>query len=141
MPALEVSIMGWIADLLKEIPSAARYKAELEAMEKENTSLKAENAQLKAQLDTARKELAAVNAPASGLAKDAESVLVFIARHENSTVTQIARALGLNKDSVEMHLEDLATSKHIDASYVAGEEPEQYLLQGGRRYLHDKGLL
>ena len=28
--------MGWIADLLKEIPSAARYKAELETMEKEN---------------------------------------------------------------------------------------------------------
>ena len=26
--------MGWIADLLKEIPSAARYKSELEAIEK-----------------------------------------------------------------------------------------------------------
>ena len=32
--------MGWIADLLKEIPSAARYKAELETMEKENILLK-----------------------------------------------------------------------------------------------------
>ncbi len=32
--------MGWIADLLKEIPSAAGYKAQLEAMEKENVLLK-----------------------------------------------------------------------------------------------------
>jgi|GEM_PF-1736512 len=52
--------MGWIADLLKGIPSAARYKAELEEMEKENTSRKAENLRLKADLEALRKELAAL---------------------------------------------------------------------------------
>lgn len=31
--------MGWVADLLKEIPSAARYKAELEEMASENETL------------------------------------------------------------------------------------------------------
>jgi hypothetical protein len=32
--------MGWITDLLKEIPSAARYKSELEQMESENERLR-----------------------------------------------------------------------------------------------------
>ncbi|WP_295406363.1 hypothetical protein [uncultured Thiocystis sp.] len=41
--------MGLIADLLKEIPSTARYKAELEAMEKENVSLKAQIAVLRSE--------------------------------------------------------------------------------------------
>ena len=36
--------MGWIADLLKEIPSAARYKSELEAL-----ATKAENADVASQ--------------------------------------------------------------------------------------------
>jgi len=34
--------MGWVADLLREIPLSARYKSELEAMERENAELKAE---------------------------------------------------------------------------------------------------
>ena len=42
--------MGWIADLLKEIPSAARYKVELEAMAKENSSLKSQVSNLRQEL-------------------------------------------------------------------------------------------
>jgi predicted HTH transcriptional regulator len=133
--------MGWIADLLKEIPSAARYKAELEAMEKDNAALKMENANMKAQLENARQELVAANAPANALSGDAEKVLVFIANNEHSTATQVARALDVSKGAVEMHLEDLAASGHIDASYAMDEEPEHHLAQVGRRYLHDKDLL
>ena len=42
--------MGWISDLLKEIPSAARYKSELEAMEKKNAELKSEVAMLREEI-------------------------------------------------------------------------------------------
>lgn len=52
--------MGWLADLLKEIPSAARYKAELEELAAEHAALKKENAELKGALDKAAAELAAV---------------------------------------------------------------------------------
>jgi predicted HTH transcriptional regulator len=133
--------MGWIADLLKEIPSAARYKAELEEMEKENASLKAENATLKSQVETLRNELATLKTPSGGLPLDAEKILGFIAKNENTTAPHVARALGLNKGVVDMHLEDLMNSNHIDASFVMGEEPEYYLAQSGRRYLHGKGQL
>jgi len=43
--------MGWLADLLKEIPSAARYKAELEQLTSEHAALKEENTKLKAALE------------------------------------------------------------------------------------------
>lgn len=42
--------MAWLADLLKEIPSAARYKSELEAMARENEQLKEENTLLNSQI-------------------------------------------------------------------------------------------
>ena len=133
--------MGWIADLLKEIPSAARYKVELEEMEKQNATLKAENASLKSELEPLRNELAALKTSAGGLAQDAEKILAFIARNEDATAQQVARALGMSKGAADMHLEDLTTSNHIDASFVIGQEPEYYLAQTGRRYLHSKGLL
>ncbi|OGP51311.1 MAG: hypothetical protein A2Y79_03810 [Deltaproteobacteria bacterium RBG_13_43_22] len=49
--------MGWIADLLKEIPSAARYKFELEQLENENLSLKTENGVLQAKLLAAEEKI------------------------------------------------------------------------------------
>ena len=49
--------MGWIADLLKEIPSAARYKAELEAMEKENVLLKQKVSSLESDNKKLRQEI------------------------------------------------------------------------------------
>ncbi len=49
--------MGWIADLLKEIPSAARYKAELEAMEKENVLLNQKVSSLESENKNLRHEI------------------------------------------------------------------------------------
>lgn len=49
--------MGWIADLLKEIPSAARYKSELEAMERENAQLKQKVSVLESENKDLRQEI------------------------------------------------------------------------------------
>lgn len=133
--------MGWIADLLLEIPTAARYKAQLEAMENENTSLRAENSRLSSELEALRDELAVRNAPADGVHQDAERILDFIGSHENTTAPQIANAVSMAKGVVDMHLVDLRTSKHIDAPLAMNQEPPYYLTQTGRRYLHAKGLL
>ena len=133
--------MGWIADLLKEIPSAARYKAELEEMEKGNASLKVENSALKSERDALRKELEKHKTGGGGLSDDEDKILVFVAAHESATAPQISQSLSMTRGRVDMHLEDLRTSKHIDASYAVGQEPEYYLEQTGRRYLHAKGLL
>lgn len=56
--------MGWVADLLKEIPSAARYKSDLEklasdheVLKSENVALKDENTTLKSELHAAKEEI------------------------------------------------------------------------------------
>lgn len=49
--------MGWIADLLKEIPLSANYKVALEAMEKENGSLKSEKTALKADTEILKSQI------------------------------------------------------------------------------------
>ena len=129
--------MGWIADLLKEIPSAARYKAELEAMEKENASLKTENSRLKSELD-------ALKAKATGQPKlpdDVEKVLLFISQNEQTPAAHIAARLSLRQQVVDMHLEDLIGADYIDGSYAAMQETTYYLKQAGRRYLHSRGML
>lgn len=133
--------MGWIADLLKEIPSAARYKAELEAMEKENNSQKAELARLNSKVEALKSELKSYKPAEDGLTPDVEKILIVIGRHEYISAAQVAQSLALSKGLVEMHLEDLMTAQHIDASYAMGQETEYYLKQPGRRYLHAKGLL
>lgn len=127
--------MGWIADLLKEIPSAARYKSELEAMEKENTALKRDNARLQEELAKLKPQ------DAGALGGDAEKVLVLVSKNDSSTAAQIARALRLSKQVAEMHLEDLLDSGHVGNSLIANADTEYYLAQPGRRYLHTKGLL
>ena len=58
--------MGWIADLLLEIPSAARYKIQLEQMA-------AENAQLKTKIEICESKLLAAQE---------------IIRHQNETIKQ-----------------------------------------------------
>ena len=133
--------MGWIADLLKEIPSAARYKAELEEMEKENATLKAEKKKLAAEIEASRKQLSELKGQAGGLPQDAENILAFIAENERVTAGHVAHALKLSQGVTDMHIEDLMNSNHIDGSFAFGEDPEYYLAQAGRRYLHAKGRL
>ena len=133
--------MGWVADLLKEVPTAAKYKADLETMERENASLKASNAALRAELDRLRASGQTSSPVLSNLSSAAETVLSFIAKHEDSSPSQIAHSTDISKNVVEMHLDDLLQLKHVNAHYMMGREPEYYLEQVGRRYLHTRGLL
>ena len=96
--------MGWIADLLKEIPSAARYKSELEAMEKENAALKskvsileAEDVNLRQEIqrrdDVIQKEKFHTN-----LQEIEEKILVSLANKERITESQIAQSISVQME-------------------------------------------
>ena len=125
--------MGLIADLLKEIPAAAKYQPGLDAMEKENALLKAENAELK-------EELAQFNQRWETLDGDAVKTLVYLSRCEHGHAGEIAQAYQLNIQIVEMYLNVLVESNYIHAP-LNGEKRRYGLAQKGRRYLHDRGLL
>lgn len=125
--------MGLIADLLKEIPAAAKYQSGLDAMEKENELLKAENAELK-------EELAHVVQQWATLDGDAVKSLVYLSQNEHGHAVEIAQAYQLNVQIVEMYLNTLVREDYIHAP-PNGAELRYGLAHKGRRYLRERGLL
>ncbi len=125
--------VGLIADLLKEIPAAAKYKSGLDAMENENELLKAENAELK-------EELAHVVQQWGTLDGDAVKSLVYLSQYEHGHAGEIAQAYQLNVQIVEMYLNTLVQEDYIHAP-PNGAELRYGLAHKGRRYLRERGLL
>lgn len=130
--------MGWIADLLQEIPSAARYKSELEAMEKQNATLQRRVSELEAEVANLRPQAPQTSAE---LAADAEAILAVIAQYSDAEPKAIAAKARIEVAVAEMHIEDLLEAKYIEGSYAIGDEPRYHLTQKGRRFLHAQGRL
>lgn len=133
--------MGWLADLLKEIPSAARYKVELEQLAREHTALKEENATLKATLEKANAELAASRLGASDLDPEKERILRLLSERDRLAPQAIASACGIGLELANFHLEELFESNHVTNVLIIGEGAYYSLDQNGRRYLVARGLL
>jgi hypothetical protein len=124
--------VGLIAELLKEILAAAKYRPALEAMEKENELLKAENAELKEDLEEYIQRWGTLD---SGAVK----ALMYLSQNERGHAGEIAQAHELNIQIVEMYLNVLAEGNYVHAPLNG--EPHYGLARKGRRYLHERGLL
>ena len=124
--------MGLIADLLKEVPAAAKYQVGLEAMERENARLKAENAEL-------NEELAQFIQKWDTLDGDAVRTLMYLSQCERGHAHEIAQACQLNIQIVETYLNHLAQADYVHAPLNG--EPRYGLAHKGRRYLRERGLL
>lgn len=124
--------MGFIADLLKEIPAAARYQAALHAMEQENERLKAENSELK-------EELAQFINNWETLDWDAVRTLIYLSQHAHAHAHEIAGAYQINIQIAESYLSYLARGGFVHAPLNG--EPRYGLAHKGRRYLRERGLL
>lgn len=133
--------MGWIADLLKEIPSAAKFKSDLEEMEKENKKLKEENQDLRRKLDLAERELEKEKSLINTLDPLAEEVLRFLTSVDEAQASQIASHLSKTKVLIETHLSNLNEMEYIEVQYLLGEDTRYFLNQKGRKYLHAKGFI
>jgi hypothetical protein len=120
-----------MAELLKEIPAAAKYRAELDAMEKESERLKAENAGLK-------EELAQFIQSWVTLDWDSVRTLVYLAENERAHASEIAQAYQMNVHLVQSHLNYLVAGDFVHAPL--GGEPRHSLAHKGRRYLRERGL-
>ena len=133
--------MGWISDLLKEIPSAARYKSELEAMEKKNAELKSEVAMLREEIQ--RREYISEKEITFGkrLEEIKEKILMLLSQHEELQAEQISRQLNIGSQLVTFHLEELKDSEMVNDYYAVGSPVYWGIIQGGRAYLVRHGLL
>ncbi|MBI2290133.1 MAG: hypothetical protein HYU73_07330 [Betaproteobacteria bacterium] len=124
--------MGAIADLIRKIPAAAKYRAALEAMERENVQLRAENEDLK-------QELAQYLQQWETLDGDAVTTLVYLSQYERGHSHEIAATNKVNPQTVEAYLKFLA--QHAYVHPPENGEAGYGIAYKGRRYLRDRGLL
>lgn len=139
--------MGWIADLLEQIPSAAAYKVQLEKLDSDYKILKAENSDLRSQLEAAQAEVDRLKKQAqekishSSDRPAAETrILRFIAEHDGSGTEEIARSVELGVQAIRFHLHELEQIEFIFQSGRYGVDIWR-LNHEGRRYLIERGLL
>ncbi|MFN7086305.1 MAG: hypothetical protein ACK4N4_06735 [Burkholderiales bacterium] len=137
--------MGWIADLLKEIPSAARYKSELEAMEKQNVSLKSEVAELRQEIQRRDNVVKEQESHGQRLEELREKILVLVAQNERLHDARVAALAGVTKQLATLHLHELRDAKFVRSTFGLDEHSYQvdvwFVEQPGRKYLANHGLL
>jgi len=137
--------VGWIADLLKEIPSAARYKSDLEVLESEHAALKSENAVLQSKIEAAQEKVRQLEKEIQGdtgnLPEIREKFLSALA-HGALDTNDLAKQLGIGTEAVRFHAEEMVESKLIEGPSRPGMGLEFWSLeQKGRKYLMARGLL
>jgi predicted RNase H-like nuclease (RuvC/YqgF family) len=145
--------MGWIADLLKEIPSAARYKSELEAMEKESARLSQENALLKQKVTSLksgnenlrqeiqrRDNVIQKEKSHDNLPDEQMQVLTLIGISPSSREDKIFEVITRKPESIRYDLEELKEIGFIESTSIA-EFTFFTLTQNGRRYLKKWGVI
>ena len=144
--------MGWISDLLKEIPSAARYKSELEAIEKENAALKAKVGVLEAEAVNLRQEIQRRDdviqkekSHGDRLEEKKEIMLALVAQTERLSSADIAEQIGASKQLATLHLHDLRDEKLVRSNFGLDADSYEveiwFIEQRGRKYLSHHGLL
>jgi len=142
--------MGWVADLLKEIPSAARYKAELEEMKVENAKLKQKVLSLESEKENLRQEIQrrdeVVQKEKSHknlLDKEKTDMLLFLHINAGDTHTfQITQSLNISEDIVKYHLQELRKEQFINEGlpYLKGQQSWN-ITDKGKKYLIENKII
>ena len=134
--------MGWIADLLKEIPSAARYKAELEAMEKENAVLKSQVSDLRQEIQRRDNIIQKEKSHGQRLEEVREKLLVALSAGGELQADQLAQAVGIGEQLATFHLNEMEEAGLVSAAMFYTGRPSLWrIAQKGRSYLVTHGLL
>ena len=134
--------MGWIADLLKEIPSAARYKSELEAMEKENAVLKSQVSDLRQEIQRRDDIIQKEKSHGEALNEVKEKILTLLAVQDGIADHDVAQSLNINGQLATFHLQELESNHFARRTLRVGARVTPWhITQEGRRYLVTHGLI
>lgn len=118
--------------LLQEVPAAAQYRAQLEALAHEHAELKVENARL-------QEELAWFIPQWDTLDGDAVRTLEYLSRVARGQPQEIAAANQVNIQIVETYLSYLVKGQY---AHAPGDGAPHFTISAkGRRYLRERGLL
>jgi len=106
--------MGWIADLLSEIPSAARYKIQLEQLVADHSSLEEEITICKSELGNVRKEIQRLNLVINGFKNKDKEQYDHITNKILKLFFDVARDISVNEIASKLAIEISVTQYHLD---------------------------
>lgn len=141
--------MGWITDILKEIPLSAVLKEKLEMREAEYDKLKAERDDLRLQLEKAQAEIQCLKKDAERLKPggdldEAEVKILLLlasARHE-IIAGDIAQATGISPTKTQYYVTKLEEAGFVDGiHFYSGQASEYLIAHKGREYLISRNLV
>jgi len=150
--------MGWIADLLSEIPSAAKYKIQLEQLSTENITLKAKFETCEKNLDRANKEIGNLNLVINGLKNKDQNkyetatikvLKTFFDAGRELPANYIASALSMDINTALYHFDILLKDNLItqtmagsESSWTGTSDPDMFdLTPEGRKYVIENNLI
>jgi predicted transcriptional regulator len=125
--------MGWLADLLQELPVSAALKAKLEKKEAEYETLKVERDKLAKENEALKKQIAE-HQQDSGLSNE-ETEIVKVLAHVSGYVTaeQIAGHFKMHPTKAEHFLNELEGKELVHVSYSSIDPTEYSLSRDGKK--------
>jgi predicted transcriptional regulator len=111
--------MGWLADLLQELPVSAALKAKLEKKEAEYEALKRERDKLSKENEVLKKQVAE-NQQDTGLSSEETEILKVLAHTSEEVIAeQIAGHFKMHQTKVEHFMNELEEKGLVHASYTS----------------------
>ena len=126
--------MGWLADLLQELPVSAALKVKLENKEAEYETLKRERDKLAKENEELKKQIAAQQQD-SGLSSEETEIVKALAHTSNPvTAEAISSHFNMHKTKAEHFLNELEEKGLVNAAYYYdGESTEYSLSRDGKK--------
>ncbi len=133
--------MGFILDILKDIPVNAVLRDKLQQLEKKYEELEAENTQLKGENQRLKSKVKELTS-SEELCEIEVKILKLLSSHGlELTAEMIASILGLNLTKTEYYLERMWKQYVYSHDYSNERPSEYYLAQKGREYLVENDLI
>jgi hypothetical protein len=133
--------MGWLADILQELPVSAALKAKLEKKEAEYEALKRDHDKLAKENEGLKKQIADQQ-QSSGLSSEETEIVKVLAQASGDVGAEaIARHFKVHLTRAEHFLNELQAKKIIDAHYYTDGRQEYYLTRAGKKMAVTMGFV
>lgn len=132
--------MGFLTDILKEIPVNAVLRGKLEDLEKKYEKLVAENVELKGENQELKRKVEELTGRNKLCENEVNILKLLSSSGRELTAEIIAGRLGLNPTKAEYYLERMG-DQYISPAYLVGAPAKYSLAQKGREFLIENSLL
>ena len=132
--------MGFILDIIKDIPVNAVLRDKLQQLEKKYEELEAENTQLKDENQRLKIKVKKLTS-SDELCENEVNILKLLSSRPKADAIIIAGLLGLSLTKTKYYLEKMK-KQYVYSHDYTNEKPSQYYLsQKGRAYLVENDLV